>query len=147
MAFHFALESVLRLRVSVERQEQARLEMAARHLHSMQEKCIVLKSERAALEDKFRTGMRNGMDASELHYYLSSKSGLDIAETEAARILMEAQKLWNEQRAKFLQARREREVIASIRARRHQEYLLEQGRREQQQIDDLFAMRRLQSNG
>jgi flagellar biosynthesis chaperone FliJ len=38
-------------------------------------------------------------------------------------------------------------VIASIRQRQHQEYVVEQNRREQQQIDDLFAMRRLQPNG
>jgi flagellar export protein FliJ len=147
MAFRFALESVLRLRVSYERQEQARLELATQHLYAAREKCAVLKKEQSALEANFRTTMASGMDASELHSYLSSKLGLEVAEAEAARAEAEASKLWNEQRTKFLRARQDREVIASIRLRQHQEYVVEQNRKEQQQIDDLFAMRRIQSNG
>ncbi|HEY2391157.1 MAG TPA: flagellar FliJ family protein [Candidatus Angelobacter sp.] len=147
MAFRFALESVLRLRVSYERQEQARLELATQHLYAAREKCAVLKKEQSALEANFRTTMASGMDASELHSYLSSKLGLEVAEAEAARAEAGASKLWNEQRTKFLRARQDREVIASIRLRQHQEYVVEQNRKEQQQIDDLFAMRRIQSNG
>jgi flagellar export protein FliJ len=147
MAFRFALESVLRLRVSYERQEQARLELATQNLYTAREKCAALKKEQSALEANFRTTMASGMDASELHSYLSSKLGLEVAEAEAMRAEADASKLWNEQRIKFLRARQDREVIASIRLRQHQEYVLEQNRKEQQQIDDLFAMRRIQSNG
>jgi flagellar export protein FliJ len=147
MAFRFALESVLRLRVSYERQEQARLELATQHLYAAQEKCASHKKERSTVEETFRSAMRNGMDTSELHYYLSAKTGLDVVEGEAARALAEVSKRWTEQRTKFLHARRDREVIASVRQRQHQEYVLETSRREQQQIDDLFAMRRLQRNG
>lgn len=142
MAFRFALESVLRLRVSHERQEQARLELAAQHLYAAREKCESLKKEHEALEENFRKTMSAGMDASDLHFYLSSKSGLIAAEAEAEREAAEAAKLWNDQRLKFLRARQDREVIASIRQRQHQEYIVEQNRREQQQLDDLFAMRR-----
>ena len=147
MAFRFALESVLRLRVSYERQEQARLELATQHLYAAREKCATLKNEHTALEASFRTTMAGGMNTSELHYYLSSKAGLAVAEVQAERAAAEAWKLWNEQRLKFLRARQDREVIASIRERQHQEYVVEQNRKEQQQIDDLFAMRRIQSNG
>ena len=147
MPFRFTLESVLRLRVSHERQEQAKLELAAQHLYAAREKCASLKREHDALEENFRKIMSAGMDASELHFYLSSKTGLITAEAEAEREAAEAQKLWNEQRLKFLRARQDREVIASIRHRQHQEYMVEQNRREQQQIDDLFAMRRLHANG
>jgi flagellar export protein FliJ len=147
MAFRFALESVLRLRVSYERQEQARLELATQNLYAAREKYAALKKEQSALEANFRTTMASGMNASELHSYLSSKLGLEVAEAEAARAEVGASKLWNEQRIKFLRARQDREVIASIRLRQHQEYVLEQNRKEQQQIDDLFAMRRIQSNG
>jgi flagellar export protein FliJ len=147
MAFRFALESVLRLRASYERQEQARLELAAQRMYGAQEKCASLKREQDALEASFRKMMAEGMDTSDLHFYLSSKLGLEVAEAEAERAAEESRKLWNEQRIKFLRARQDREVIASIRARQHQEYVVEQNRREQQQIDDLFAMRRLQPNG
>jgi flagellar export protein FliJ len=147
MAFRFALESVLRLRASYERQEQARLELASQNLYAAREKCDAFKTEQAALEANFRKMMSEGMDASDLHFYLSSKLGLEVAEAEAERAAAEAWRLWNEQRIKFLRARQDREVIASIRQRQHQEYVVEQNRREQQQIDDLFAMRRLQSNG
>jgi flagellar export protein FliJ len=147
MSFRFALESVLRLRMSHERQEQARLELASQHLYAAREKCALLKREQDALEKDYRKIMTAGVDSSELHRYLSSKSGLTAAEAEAEREAAEASKLWNEQRNKFLRARQDREVIASIRQRQHQEYVVAQNRREQQQVDDLFAMRRLQPNG
>jgi flagellar export protein FliJ len=147
MAFRFALESVLRLRASFERQEQSRLELATQHLYAAQEKCSSLKKERATLEEAFRSAMSRGMDSSELHYHLSSKAGLEVVQAEAARSLAEVSKRWTEQRTKFLHARRDREVIASVRHRQHQEYVLEQSRREQQQIDDLFVMRRPRPNG
>lgn len=147
MAFRFALESVLRLRVSSERQEQARLELLSQHMYAAQEKCASLRKEQISLEQTFRKSMATGMDASELHSYLSSKLGLAVAEAAAAQALTAAEKLWNEQRARFLRARQEREVLESVRDRQYQEYMTEQNRREQQQIDDLFAMRRLQPNG
>jgi flagellar export protein FliJ len=146
MAFRFALESVLRLRISYEQQEQSRLEMAAQHLYTAQKHCESLKKEKVSLEENFRKLMQSGAQPADLHYYLASKAGLEVVEIEAARALVDARKQWAEQRTKFLHARRDREVIASIRQRQHDQYVLEEGRREQQQIDDLFAMRRLQSN-
>ncbi len=146
MAFRFALESVLRLRASYERQEQSRLELAAQRLYAAQEHCEILKKEKLSLEENFRRLMQAGAESADLHYYLASKAGLEVAEIEAARAFTEAKKLWAEQRIQFLQARRDREVIASIRQRQHEQYVLEESRREQQQIDDLFAMRRLQPN-
>jgi flagellar export protein FliJ len=147
MAFRFTLESVLRLRVSCEQQEQARLELLSQHMYAAQEKFASLRKEQASLEQTLRKSMATGMDASELHSYLSSKLGLEVAEAAAAQAVTDAEKLWNGQRAKFLRARQEREVLQSVRDRQYQEYVTEQNRREQQQIDDLFAMRRLQPNG
>ncbi len=147
MAFRFALESILRLRASLERQEQTRLEMAARQVYSARERCESLEKERIDLEEKFLISMKAGIESSDLHFHLSARSGLEFAQLEAERALVEAQKRWNEQRTKFLQARRDREVMASIRERQHAEYVTEQARREQQQIDDLFAMRRIRPNG
>lgn len=147
MAFRFALESVLRLRISSEQQEQARLELLSQHMYAAQEKYDSLRKEQTSLEHTFRKSMATGMDASELHSYLSSKLGLEVGEAAAAKAVTDATKIWNEQRVRFLRARQEREVLESVRDRQYQEHVTEQNRREQQQIDDLFAMRRLQPNG
>ena len=147
MAFFFSLEFLLRLRSSQERQEQARLQHVAQRMHTAQARCVSLANERVELENKFRVELKAGMAASEMYVHLAARSGLDTTEAEAKRALAEARKQWNEQRAKFLQTRRDREVISSIRDRQHQEYIIQQERREQQQIDDLFAMRRINQNG
>jgi flagellar export protein FliJ len=146
MAFRFTLESVLRLRSSYERQEQARLESAARSLYAAQERCDFLAKERVSLEEKFCVSMAAGLESAELHYHLSAKAGLELAEAEAAQELIKAREHWNHQRIKFLQARQNREVISSIRDRQHKEYMATESRREQQQLDDLFNMRRNQQN-
>ncbi len=147
MAFSFSLESLLRLRSSLERQEQARLQMAAQRMFAAQARCESLAAERVELEDKFRVLLKAGMTSSELYFHLSSRSGLDSAEAEAKRVIAEARKQWQEQRSRFLKSRRDREVISSVRDRQYQEYLIQQARHEQQQIDDLFAMRLLRQNG
>jgi flagellar export protein FliJ len=147
MAFSFSLEFLLRLRASQERQEQARLQLAAQRMHAAQARCASLASERIELESKFRVTLQAGMAASEMYFHLSARAGLDSAEAEAKRTLAETCKHWNEQRARFIQSRRNREVISSVRDRQLHEYLIDQARREQQQIDDLFAMRRINQNG
>jgi len=147
MAFSFSLESLLRLRASQERQEQARLQMVAQRMFSAQARCESLAKERVELEDKFRVTLKAGMATAELYFHLAARSGLDSADAEAKRVLAEARKQWNEQRTRFLKSRRDREVISSVRDRQYQEFLTNQTRREQQQIDDLFAMRRINQNG
>jgi flagellar export protein FliJ len=116
-------------------------------MHAAQARCVSLANERIELENKFRVELEAGMVASEMYVHLSARSGLDSAEAEAKRVLTEARKQWNEQRSRFIQTRRDREVISSIRERQHGEYIIQQERREQQQIDDLFAMRRINQNG
>ncbi len=145
MAFEFSLESVLRLRLSQERQEQARLEIAAQQVQLAQERCEAIKKEKLELDAKMLAALQAGMTSAELYFHRTSKAGLEWAEVEATQALEEARMQWNEQRLKFLAARRDRELLSSIRERRHEAYVIEQNRREQQQIDDLFAMRRNQN--
>jgi flagellar export protein FliJ len=147
MAFCFSLESLLRLRSSLERQEQARLQLASQRMFTAQAQCESLAKERIELENKFRVLLQAGIASAELYFHLSGRSGLDSVQADAARTLAEARKQWNEQRNKYLQSRRDREVISSVRDRQHREYLVQQARHEQQEIDDLFAMRRLHQNG
>jgi flagellar export protein FliJ len=147
MAFRFPLESVLRLRAGYERQEQARLEIAARSLYAALERCESLRKEKTALEETFRRCMLSGMAGDELQYFRSARAGLEIAQAEAADAALKTRKLWDEQRLKFLAARQDREVIASVKQRQHREYREKQARYEQQQVDDLFSMRRNQPNG
>jgi len=147
MAFKFSLDAVLRLRTSVERQEQTRLEIAARVLYAARERCAALENERLAAEETFRVALSMGMESPDLYFHISARAGMEVAQLEAQRMLLEAQKRWNEQRARFLQARQQREVIASVRERQLAEFVIDQVRREQQQIDDLFAARKMQIDG
>lgn len=147
MGFRFSLESVLRLRVSLERQEQTRLEFAARLMVIAKDRCESLHKEKFQFAENFRTKMLSGVTSEDLHIHQSGLAGLEAAEAEAQRALNDARHAWEEQRLRFLQARREREVVASIRERRHEEYVLDQNRREQQQIDELFSMRHSQPKG
>src|SRR5882724_2187189 len=101
MAFSCSLESLLRLRSSLERQEQARLQLSAQRMFAAQTRCESLANERIELENKFRVLLKAGMNSPELYFYLSSKSGLDSAEAEAKRTVAEAQKQWQDQRTRF----------------------------------------------
>lgn len=145
MAFQFSLESVLSLRVSHERQEQARLEVVTQQVQLAQERCETLKKEKIELDAKMLTTLQAGMTSADLYFHHTAKAGLEWAEVEAAQALEEARKQWNAQRLKFLAARRDRELLSTIRERQYEAWVVEENRREQQQIDDLFAMRRNQN--
>jgi flagellar export protein FliJ len=147
MAFKFTLETVLRLRASLERQAQTRLEIAARAVYAARERCDSLEKERIAEEASFHVSLTTGVESPDLYFHISARAGMEVAQLEAAQALSDAQKRWAEQRDRFLLARRDREVIASVRERLHGAYLIDQDRREQQQIDDLFASRRVQIEG
>jgi flagellar export protein FliJ len=147
MGFKFPLEAVLRLRASVESQEQTRLEIAARALYAAREHCDALEKQRLAEEASFHESLVSGIESPDLYFHISARSGMEVAQLQAERALLEAHKRWNDQRARFLLARRQREVIDSIRERQLADFAIDQDRRTQQEIDDLFAARRVQIEG
>jgi len=142
MAFHFSLEPVLRLKRGQERVERLKLEA----IHSEQAQT------RAKLDDvtqryfesrrRFERELAGTLSGSELHFESARDAGVT-----AARLALEArlaeieQRHWAQMQV-YTKVRRSRETFENLRDRKFELYRVEESRREQQVLDDLFLARR-----
>ncbi|MGB7553059.1 MAG: flagellar FliJ family protein [Candidatus Korobacteraceae bacterium] len=143
MAFQFTLEAIRRYRQSLEDGERLRLEsLLARRttlLHELEQ------STTAGLQlqqDLQRSLIASPIPAAEIHF---SSARLDAIANRRAllqRQMEELQVAISQQMLRFQQARRQREVLDSLRDSQLREYRMQQQRRDQAQLDELHLLGR-----
>jgi flagellar export protein FliJ len=141
MAFRYSFQSVLRLRLSLERQEEQRL-------FAMSATVARLRLE---LEEWERTRMQHWRVASQETLAGSAGAILQFAslcDANAAETrgklrvkLVEAEQQRLDQLMVYQNARQKREIFERLRNRQEEHYDREVARREQEQADDTFLMR------
>lgn len=142
MAFHFTLKGLLRLRESVERAELQRL-------HSLAAAVAFARAEMESLEkvieDEHRrisdTVVASGLTGAELHFGIARDVAWNAQRAQLLKAVFDLEQKRKEQQARYLQARMQREILANLRERRLADYELDQSRRAQQRIDELFLIR------
>lgn len=142
MAFHFPLQAVLHLRQSIERQQELRLAAANQLVARAQHLIEQVEARRQELDSTRSRELSAGLTSAELGF-----AGQCDAELLRQRRMLEPQlarleQLCGEQREIFRQARREREMLESVRERQLRVYQREAARREQRSLDDLFLLQR-----
>ena len=83
-----------------------------------------------------------GTTGAELLFLETSEAALHRQRQEVQQELERCQHVRDQQERVFRQARRERETFETLRGQQLRGYLLDQARREQRQLDDLFLMRK-----
>jgi flagellar export protein FliJ len=147
MPFHFPLDSVLRLRLGQERMERLKLEAIASELAQAGRQLGFITDRGMDARRRFREQMSHETYGSELHFEETAEERM-----EAVRRAMEIRVAQLEQeRLKqvevYKKSRRRRETLENVREQKLAAYIQTMGRREQQQLDDLFLMRQgTQSN-
>jgi flagellar export protein FliJ len=141
MAFHFPLETLLRLRHSLERKERMTLEDLARRIAAVKLAIAELEKERRAALALQTTGLTSGLAASEMHFAQACEASRESKHRRLTDHLVELEKLYRRQQSIFLEARQKREILENLRDRQEAEYRREVDRKEQQGVDDLFLMR------
>jgi flagellar export protein FliJ len=141
MAFHFSMETLLRLRHSLERKERMVLEDLARRIAAVRAEIIELQEERRAALTLQTGALKSGLNASELHFAQACEATRETRLRRLTDQLVELEKQYRLQQVVFLEARQKREILENLRDRQATEYRREWDRREQQGVDDLFLMR------
>jgi flagellar export protein FliJ len=141
MAFHFPLETLLRLQVSYERKERRILEELARKVAATRQRIEEIEQERRTAARHMSEHLLHGLTASEMHFASACDSVLEEQHRRWASQLVELEKEYRQQQAVYLEARQKREILEGLRERQAAEYRRERERREQQAMDDLFLMR------
>jgi len=136
MSFHFQLEAVLRLRSLLEDQARRRLDESMMHIraleHSLAE-AIQWSQETARVRASEKL-----LPAAEVQFIESV-----LRQTKKSIAHTQRQKQCEEQRAAglraaYLDARRERETLNTLRENAHRRYQTEQSRRQQSELDEIF---------
>jgi flagellar export protein FliJ len=141
MAFHFPLETLLRLRHSLERKERMALEDLARRIAAVRLAIAEIELERRAARALQSGGLTSGLTASEMHFAQACEENRETRQRRLTDQLVELEKQYRRQQAVFIEARQKREILENLRDRQETEYRREWDRREQQGVDDLFLMR------
>ena len=143
MAFRFSLETVLRLRHSLEDGERLRLQALLAQRAQLQREIHNTLESRAGLNAKLTAKIqRDQLSGGEMHF---AAQRLRACELQAARLNAAVAALTQpieRQQALLLQRRIERKVLEQVREDQRARYEAEAQHRAQSQIEELFLLRR-----
>jgi flagellar export protein FliJ len=142
MPFHFSLNGVLRLRESLEKAELQQLRAIAAAVASG-------RAELDSLDKNIETARRwtldatatRGLTGAELHFEVLRDGVLQAVRSSLAEKLAGLERQREEHQLCYLHARQQREILSSLYQRQLAAYRLQQARREQQRLDELFLIR------
>ena len=141
MAFVFPLQGVLRVRELQERSELQRLQALAAQLAGVRAEIVSLEAEAEQVRRSVWQDASAGISGAELHFSAARES----ASLERRRLLQtklqELERAQQAQMQRYLQSRQKKETIAHLREEQLAAWELEQSRRTQRQLDELFLVR------
>jgi flagellar export protein FliJ len=142
MAFEFPLQAVLHFRKSLEHQQELRLRAANQRVARVRLMIDHLDGRRQELYSAQAKELSAGITAAELRFELQCETGLKRHRKELEQQLAALEKLRDQQREIWQQARQARETLESVRDQQLSLYKKKALRREQRSLDDVFLMRR-----
>lgn len=142
MAFRFALASLLRFRESMEDREYLLLRNAQHEVASIHNQIGEMQQQRLAVIAACSSALTGGLIASELHAFAMQRQQIELMIEQLKKKLREAELRRDRQRKVYEAAHRKREALSIVRDRQQEAWDLQDGRRQQRQLDDLFLSRR-----
>ncbi len=141
MAFHFTLQPVLRFRQGLEERERQRLLLVNSRLAEKRRELDDLKQGRLLAAGSLAEAMQAGMPASDFHFQTTSIVTQARREEIVMKQIAELERQCLEQQAVYREAQKQRKILENLRDRQLEIWRLDQARREQQRLDDLFMLR------
>lgn len=141
MAFRFRLQSILRLRESLEHQEKQRLLAAAALVARLRETIQALEDSRMAEKRQALEQMAVETSGASLQFEALRDALCARARERLLTQLDQAESNRKRCLQSYQTARQKREILESLRDRQQDAYRLESTRREQQETDESFLLR------
>jgi flagellar export protein FliJ len=142
MAFVFGLKALLRVREIHEAAEMQVLQTLVAQTNAMRAEIEDFDASTAEMRRRMRPESGEGFTGAELHFQIHAEFARERRRKELGIKLQELEKLLAAQQIRFLDARQQREVLSTLRDKQLAAFELEQSRRAQQRLDELFLMRR-----
>lgn len=146
MAFRFSLDAVLRFRESVEHSEEAALLRIVQGIAQAELELRQVAEEQVRLRAQREHDLALKLPAAHLNQIAMRELELKtVADGLRLRLRqLEAQRV--QQLAVYQNARQDREVLTELRKRQRQAHQMEERRREQKTLDNLFLARAKERN-
>jgi len=141
MAFRYPLQSVLRFRRSLERQEEQHLFGAAAVVGRLRADLEQLEKNHFDRKRQSFQEMLYGTSGAALQFMAVCEAGYAHTRQDLLLQLERAEKKRKEQLEIYKLARQKRETLESLRDRQEETYNLEFARHEQQSTDEAFILR------
>jgi flagellar export protein FliJ len=142
MAFHFTLEAVFRFRQSLEDRELLHLQALLMRRASLSRELEECRQLSLNLQQETKQAMlRRPTPAVEIHFATARLHALERQRQLVHRQLCELKTAIVEQRSRFQQQRRNREMLEALRDAQLRDYRQTQRRRDQAQLDELHLLR------
>lgn len=148
MTFHFSLAALLRLRTTLELVEERsllRLRQDARQFELDLERMVARRREQRLRRSPALSG--GALLGADLQFSDFLEARLEVDEELVRQLLLAKQMEIQGQLVVFLEARRRREVMESLRDGELRSYREQERRREQRGLDDLFLLQLLHTRG
>jgi len=142
MAHRFRLEFLLRLYGALERREELNLASVGRELAQARQQLEAHARWCRELREHMSTSLAAGLPGAELQFQLLVCRSADAGRGKRQLAVDEVMVRHQAQRERLLAARRRRESLELLRRKEGDAARLEDGRREQALLDELFLMRR-----
>jgi flagellar export protein FliJ len=142
MTFRFSLETILRLRRSLEHREEQLLAAMENRVQSVATEIAAIDAQLSSRDRDREQGLRSGVSGAQLHFELDCRRALESRRGEIAAILRLLEQARDRQRSAFLESRQRRQALEHLRERALREFRTDEDRRQQRQLDDLYLMRR-----
>lgn len=147
MKFTFQLETVLKVRRILEDHEWYSLQRIIHDLNSTHVKLDQVRAKFHDWREASEKELSKGLAASMLRCERSGEAELQRAGSALESRIVEVELHLDQQRQLLVEARKNREAIDSVRQHRFEEYLRDQSKKEQAQIDELFLLRKVGQRG
>lgn len=142
MGFEFGLQGLLRFRESLERKEKLKLAVVIGELKRLKMMLARVREELTSIGDQISNLLAGGTTGGELHLLCFEKMLLERREQALTQIVSKALKEVQQQQIRLQEARQKRKVLEDLREKQLALFLLAEGRKDQQTLDDTFLMRR-----
>jgi flagellar export protein FliJ len=143
MGFHFSLETVLRLRRSLEDGERLRLQTLLVDRAQLQTRISETIALHAALGTKLNTSLQQQtLSGGEMNFAVQRLRACDLQSARLNASLAALGQQIERQQALLLRRRIDRRVLEQLRERQMLRYEADTQRRTQSQVEELFLLRR-----
>jgi len=146
MGFQFSLQGLLRVRESFERKEEQKLAAAIGELKRLKMMLASVREQLTATDDRLSGILAAGTTGAHLHLLYFERMLLEYREQALTEHVSTALKLVQEQRTCLQEARQKRKVVEDLRQKELTLFLLAEGRKDQQRLDDTFLRKRFQED-